>query len=369
MTLVSLFDGIGTWQASAKDAGIKPLWSSEIDKFCCQVTARHFPETIQLGDIKLIQDAPYVDIITVGSPCQDVSIAGKREGIKGEKSGLFFKAVELVRRINPRFFVWENVPCAFSSNGGNDFRAVLEELLQESVPLPRHWSNAGVVDGRKCQIAWRLLDTQYWGVPQRRKRIFLVADFAGRRAAKILFEREGVSRDIAAGEDARENSATRTQNRVDCTVYDNHWKDSRINRVSKIAPMVSAMYGTGGNNIPFVTYGLKLNSTCDYACELEPTQRAAPFACVATNIVRRLTPLECERLQGLPDDWTVGGSDAQRYKAIGNGMAKPCSDWILKRIWDGIGGEKAVGRVATIGCTLITLYTVIFTTLPKVGVW
>ena len=363
MTLGSLFDGVGGWQRAAVKAGITPLWSSEIDEFCMSVTRRHFPDTVQLGDINQIEDAPHVDIITAGSPCQDLSLAGKRGGLKGEKSGLFFKAIKLVRRINPQFFVWENVPGALSSNGGNDFRTVLEEILQESVPLPRHWSNAGLVDGRNAQVAWRICDSQYWGVPQRRKRIFLVADFAGRRAAQILFERESVSGNPAPCKETQQATAARTRRNIDSAigfgarasipiakcgltpalraneatgvafglrqnatcdnainmqpalsakprdfvaykVYDNHWKDSRIKRLGEVAPTVSAMYGTGGNNIPLVK----------------------------SSFVRRLTPVECERLQGLPDDWTAGGSDTQRYKALGNGMAQPIADWLLEKI-------------------------------------
>ena len=118
MTLGSLFDGIGTWQEAARRNGIKTIWSSEIEKFPLAVTARHFPDTVQLGDINTITDAPHVDIITAGTPCQDLSITGKRSGIHGERSGLFFKAIVLVRQIRPRFFVWENVLGAFSSNGG-----------------------------------------------------------------------------------------------------------------------------------------------------------------------------------------------------------------------------------------------------------
>lgn len=213
VTLGSLFDGIGGWQLAAVRNGILPLWSSDIDEFCCQITRRHFPDTVQLGDINHIEIPSKVDIITAGSPCQDLSIAGKRSGINGERSGLFFKAVELVRRLKPNFFVWENVPGVLSSNGRLDFKAVLEEILQEPVPLPRHWSNAGLVDGRHCQIAWRLLDAQFWGVPQRRKRIFLVADFTGRRAAKILFESTSLRRNSPPCQVSQQSSAARIGSR------------------------------------------------------------------------------------------------------------------------------------------------------------
>lgn len=252
LTLGSLFDGLGGWQLAATRAGITPVWSSEIDKYCCAVTKKHFPGTIQLGDINNINCPPYVDIITAGSPCQDLSIAGKRSGINGERSGLFFKAVELVHRVRPKFFVWENVPGVLTSNGRNDFRAVIESILQEPVSLPAHWSNAGLVDGRHCQIAWRILDAQFFGVPQRRRRIFLVADFTGRRAAKILFEPNRLSRDSAAGTKKRQNIAARTRSRADCAVYENHGQDSRIKRLNNVAPTVNAKYGTGGNNVPLV---------------------------------------------------------------------------------------------------------------------
>lgn len=294
MTLGSLFDGLGGWQLAAVRNGIKPLWSSEIDEFCMSVTRRHFPDTVQLGDINGIEDASHVDIITAGSPCQDISIAGKRSGINGERSGLFFRAVELVRRIRPEFFVWENVPGVLSSNGRLDFKTVLEEILQEPVPLPRHWSNAGVVDGQNCQIAWRILDAQFFGVPQRRRRIFLVADFTARRAAQILFEPTSLRGNSPQGKSSQQDTAARTRNRADTSVfciqgntidrrlkngangkgvlenisytlntidrhavvYDNHGQDCRITRLGEIAPTVSAKYGTGGNNTPLVAYGI-----------------------------------------------------------------------------------------------------------------
>ena len=300
MTLASLFDGIGVWQLAAARAGITPLWSSEIDYACCQITKRHFPNTIQLGDINLISDAPKVDIITAGSPCQNLSIAGRREGLHGEKSSLFFKAVELVRRLKPHFFIWENVTGVLTSNGRLDFKTVIEEILQEPVPLPRYFSNAGLVDGRLCQIAWRLLDAQYWGVPQRRKRIFLVADFATRRAAKILFEPTSLRRNSVQS------------------------KKSQCNLTSRITFGIGRDAFNQGKNAKFKP---------SIEQDLQPPLTARGAAAVATEkIIRRLTPLECERLQGLPDDWTAGFSDTQRYKALGNSMALPCASFILNSL-------------------------------------
>lgn len=222
MTLGSLFDGIGGWLLAAKHAGIEPLWSSEIAAFPCAVTKHHFPDVVQLGDITKLDGAKLwpVDIICAGSPCQDLSVAGKQEGLQGERSGLFRDAIRLVRDMRrasggryPRFFVWENVPGAFSSNKGLDFRAVLEEIGQTEIPMPQggKWANAGLAELPTCDIAWRVLDAQYWGVPQRRKRIFLVADFRGRSAGEILFECEGVRGHIAEGGEVREGTAAGTE--------------------------------------------------------------------------------------------------------------------------------------------------------------
>ena len=205
ITLGSLFDGIGGWQLAAVHAGVKPLWSSEIEAFPLSITAKHFPTTKQLGDITKINGADIepVDILCAGSPCQDLSSAGKRKGLEGERSGLFRKAIDIVRSMRestggayPRFFVWENVPGAFSSNKGADFRTVLEEITESTIPVPRSgkWAKAGLVRSSQCDIAWRVLDAQYWGVPQRRKRIFLIADFRanGERRPEVLFESQSL---------------------------------------------------------------------------------------------------------------------------------------------------------------------------------
>ena len=213
MTLGSLFDGIGGFPLAGLMCGIKPVWSSEIEPFPLKVTAARFPDMKQLGSVTDINGAEVepVDIITFGSPCQDLSVAGKQKGIHdGERSNLFFEAVRIIKEmrdatrsddhIRPRFAVWENVPGAFSSNGGEDFKAVLEALagvMQDGldIPRPKKWNHAGGVAGDGWSIAWRVYDAQYWGVPQRRKRIYLVADFGSERAGEILFEREGVSGD------------------------------------------------------------------------------------------------------------------------------------------------------------------------------
>lgn len=212
-TLGSLFDGSGGFPLGGMLAGITPLWASEIEPFAVRVTTKRLPQMKHYGDVSALNgaDLPSVDIITFGSPCQDMSIAGKRSGLDGSRSSLFYEAVRIIKEMRcatngkyPRFCVWENVPGAFSSNNGEDFRAVLESLCRvkdESISVPRceKWTNAGEILADGFSIAWRVLDAQYWGVPQRRKRIFLVADFDSECAGKILFESEGLSGYSAEG--------------------------------------------------------------------------------------------------------------------------------------------------------------------------
>lgn len=207
LTLGSLFDGSGGFPLGGILAGITPLWASEIEPFAVRITTKRLPQMKHYGDVSSLNGAelPPVNIITFGSPCQDMSIAGKRSGLDGSRSSLFYEAVRIIKEMRcatdgryPRFAVWENVPGAFSSNKGEDFRAVLESLCRikdETVSVPRSekWTNAGEILADGFSIAWRVLDAQYWGVPQRRKRIFLVADFDSECAGKILFESEGLS--------------------------------------------------------------------------------------------------------------------------------------------------------------------------------
>ena len=208
LTLGSLFDGSAGFPLGGLLCGITPKWASEIEPFPIRVTSKRLPRMEHLGDISMVNGAEVepVDIITFGSPCTDMSVAGKRAGLDGSQSCLFYEAVRIVKEMRcatngkyPRYIVWENVPGAFSSNKGEDFKAVLEAVCSVkiegvSVPGPPggKWANAGEVVADGFSLAWRVFDAQYWGVPQRRKRIYLVADFAGGSAGKILFESEGV---------------------------------------------------------------------------------------------------------------------------------------------------------------------------------
>ena len=209
LTLGSLFDGSGGFPLGGLLTGqITPLWSSEVEPFAIRVTTKRLPWVKHYGDVSAISgaDLPPVDIITFGSPCQDMSIAGKRDGLDGSRSSLFYEAIRIVKEMRcktngekPRFIVWENVPGAFSSNKGLDFKAVLEAVIgvkepSAQVPAPekKGWPDADYYLGDGWSVAYRVLDAQWWGVPQRRKRIFLVADFADQSAPKVLFESEGI---------------------------------------------------------------------------------------------------------------------------------------------------------------------------------
>lgn len=299
LTLGSLFDGSGGFPLAGLLTGIVPVWSSEIEPFAIRVTEKRLPQVQHFGNISGLHGAklPPVDIITFGSPCQDMSIAGKKTGLNGSRSSLFHEAIRIIQEMRcasngkyPRYIVWENVPGAFSSNGGEDFRCVLEAICSvkdSSISIPRpagKWTKAGEILAESYSLAWRVLDAQYWGVPQRRKRIFLVADFDGRRAGKILFESEGLSgysaeslrawqRTAGSAADGfgtaglclcdqggeridilKERTATlRAEAHHPPCVLENHPADSRlqISENGKVQTLTSRC-GTGGGNVPLL---------------------------------------------------------------------------------------------------------------------
>jgi DNA (cytosine-5)-methyltransferase 1 len=286
LTLGSLFDGSGGFPLGGVIAGITPKWAAEIEPFPIRVTSVRFPNMTHLGNISEVSGSEIepVDIITFGSPCQDMSVAGKREGLGGNRSSLFYEAIRIIKEMreatngkHPRYIVWENVPGAFSSNKGEDFRAVLTEICKVkeadvSVPKPSKWENAGRIMGEGFSIAWRLLDAQYWGVPQRRQRIYLVADFDGGSAGKILFESEGVSGYSAQGFKSWQDTAngitegSHETGGTDSLMFENHSQDTRYRGPLSVAQTVSSTYGTGGNNQPFVLQTpktLKIRCGCE----------------------------------------------------------------------------------------------------------
>ena len=284
LTLGSLFDGSGTFPMMAMLSGIVPVWKSEIEPFPIAVTEKRLPFVKHLGDINSINGAEIepVDIVTFGSPCTDLSVAGKRQGLNAERSGLFFQAIRIIKEMRgatngkyPRFAVWENVTGAFSSNGGEDFRCVLEELCKIkdadlSVPKPEKWTKAGEIMGENFSVAYRTFDAQYWGVPQRRMRVYLVADFDGGCASKILFESEGGTGYSAESFRAWQETARSFGNCSEETgsglMFDNHSQDTRYTGPLNVAQTVSATYGTGGNNQPFVVESSVVPATLKIRC-------------------------------------------------------------------------------------------------------
>ena len=476
MKLGSLFDGSGGFPLAGAINGMQPVWASEIEPYPLKVTEARFPNMKQLGDVTKIDGTAIepVEVITFGSPCQDLSVAGKQAGIhEGERSNLFFEAIRIIKEmrehdrctgradehLRPRFAVWENVPGAFSSNKGADFQAVLQAICEVadagvSVPLPEKgkWQKSGYIMGDGYSIAWRVYDAQFWGVPQRRKRIYLVADFGSERAGEILFEHEGVCWDTAQGREAREGTAAdaegsvgrSSENRsltygVDCrnaaldcekthtvqakpnggislnftpsVLYalegngtrDSHkgcgWKETdtmfTLNTIERHgvvyepksaleenwdeATVKNALRANASSSSHAVVYDMQrigqygesgkasslkardYKDATDLVCydmthandvirecnNVTPTLQhrmgtggnQVPIKVDIGKpprkyIVRRLTPLECCRLQGFPDWWEDGveGSDSARYKMWGNGIALPCAVDVLGRI-------------------------------------
>lgn len=455
LKLGSLFDGSGGFPLAGMLEGIKPVWSSEIEPFPIRVTTKRLPQVKHYGDVSRMDGSQLepVDIITFGSPCQDLSLAGKRQGLEGSRSGLFYEAVRIIREMRratdgryPRWCIWENVPGAFSSNKGEDFRCVIETLCQVAdesvyVPRPEKWDSAGAVMGDGYTLAWRQLDAQYWGVPQRRKRVFIVTNFAegGGRAPEVLFDSDSLYGNSEEMQSQGKETATEIGESTDTavSVYENHSQDCRYTELSRVCSTLASNLGTGGNNQPLVVdssvyricsqgsnsmnsdnpdsgiYETSVAPTLDTSdqspnksqggiciCDVYVSSKASYFCrarlnvadtLIATdykdpqtvceypyNIVRRLTPTECARLQGFPDWWcsdlgtpeseitesdiafwrgvfethraivtnaekgktdkqiikwlTNPHSDAAEYKMWGNGVALPCVRFIMRNI-------------------------------------
>ncbi|WP_251209460.1 DNA (cytosine-5-)-methyltransferase [Acetatifactor aquisgranensis] len=456
LTLGSLFDGIAGFPLAASGQGIETVWTSEIEENCIDISTRHFPKAIRLGDITRINGAeiPPVDIISFGSPCQDLSVAGKQAGLSGSRSGLFLEAVRIIREMRektngqyPKYIIWENVAGAFSSNKGEDFRRVLEEITESNIPMPASgkWAAAGMVGvrgpgGELHTTAWRRLDAQFWGVPQRRKRIYLVHDFGGGDAGQILFECESLLGYPATGGETPEGSAVDLENSAagtdsgglaeepdgQLTLDFGRTADRIYINAKKSVTLMGRAGGGGGKTglylLPVYTIagnvigrseengGNQLGINQDtaptlttndrhavvyaagmlhkaspkvggisYTEEKTPTLTSQQQAAVVVGYtqngyaefkegvgtlkksrgaagggsetivveaikkiaqtvkyrVRRLTPTECERLDGFPDGWTMYGasgkemSDNARYMALGNSIAVPCAERVF----------------------------------------
>lgn len=436
-TVLDLFSGVGGFALAFERAGFETVAFSEIEPFPCRVLSERWPDVPNLGDISKITEEQLdalgeIDVVTFGSPCQDFSVAGKRLGMKGHRSSLFHEAIRVIRHVRPRFALWENVPGVFSSAGGWDFAAVLDEMAE-----------SGALD-----IAWSVLDAQWFGVPQRRRRVFVVADFRGERAGEILSISEGVCRDSAPSREAGPVPAALTSNGVGtCGADDNQAQGGHLlaesfafalrgrdegARVEVSGDRTSSIRGEGGSGRDYVAQVSHALTAEGHDASEDRTGRGTPLVpvgfhstqdpvttqdgtpCLGTGnskgyghravafaenqrgelrtsethpqlttgggkpgqgypvvafetgqgwwnegqeagtlraegenrpsrpsnvvrsgmAVRRLTPKECERLQGFPDDFTnmPGASDSGRYKAMGNSVAVPVVHWIAERI-------------------------------------
>jgi len=283
LTLGSLFDGSGGFPLGGMLCGITPVWASEIEPFPIRVTTKRLPFMKHYGDVSKINGADLepVDIITFGSPCTDMSVAGKRAGLDGQQSVLFYQAIRIVKEMRcatngkyPRWICWENVFGAFSSSGGADFKAVLEAVIgvvqpETEMPAPAggKWPYADIYMGDGWSVAYRTVDAQFFGVPQRRRRIYLVADFAGECAGEVLFERQGVSRDYPTCGDPRQGAAADAENGAGAAGFGVDGYNSSVS--DKAATLgVNCGMSTGRNGVAvndriastlFAAYGTKWN--------------------------------------------------------------------------------------------------------------
>lgn len=336
MKYISTFSGIEAATVAWEPLGWKPVAFCEIDKFPSAVLAHRFPDVPNFGDITKVDWSGYsgaVDVVVGGSPCQSFSIAGKREGLGGE-SGLMFEYIRCVREVRPRWFVWENVPGALSSEGGEAFRCLLASM-----------------DDLGYGLAWRVLDAQFFGVAQRRRRVFLVGSLGNERSADVLFEPDGLRWDHPSGRDKRQELTSGVGSGVGTsrTLLVRCGKEGG-GKGALVQNDVSATLSCSNVQTLFQSTVYRQGSFAQYVEGEFGTLKASggdlgggseTLVVPESYIVRKLTPRECERLQGFPDDWTripwkgkpaEECPDGPRYKAIGNSMAVPVMRWIGERI-------------------------------------
>ncbi len=358
-----MFSGIEAATAAWQPLGWQCAGFSEIEPFPCAVLKNHYPGIPNLGDVTRITESQIkklgtIDLIIFGSPCQDLSVAGNRKGFDGERSSLFRDAIRIIKwarkHCGCRFALWENVPGAFSSNKGRDFAEVLKLLTGTDQHSPERWRYAGAAFGKEGFVEWRVCDAQFYGVPQRRRRIFALADFgnwAGRYP--ILFESPCLSGNSQASGETGETITTTTGGNIDCTstgiagtvsskwskgtggpAGDEHYNLVAIpihDKATRHASKRGDKQDGAGNGLGIGSEGAPMNTLTS------GDRHAISFK----SIVRRLTPIECERLQGFPDNYTQipwknkpaeDCPDGPRYRALGNSIAVPVLVWIGQQL-------------------------------------
>ena len=399
MKYLSLFSGIEACTVAWKPLGWECVAVAEIEPFPCAVLAHHYPNVPNLGDVtkiteQQIKELGQIDLVVFGSPCQNLSAAGNRKGLQGESSGLFYEAIRLIeyarKHCGARFALWENVPGAFSSNKGDDFREVVRELsANRDINTPKNgWGNTGVALGENGLVEWRVLDAQYFGLAQRRKRVFAVVDFGNwQDRPPILLEPKSLCGNTPPSRETGQGFATDTQISTVREGSFGTFVDSETAGTTKASGGVLG----GGSESLVVVHGTQDPITSETAAnclgrnngqenviaiagniigrspqnggngdgfdeEVCYTLTTADRHAVAANsIIRRLTPTECEILQGFPRNYTKipyrkkdidQCPDSPRYKALGNSMAVPVMARIGKKIqeafvksFDGFSGE------------------------------
>lgn len=301
LTAVSLFAGVGGFDLALTRAGVKVVAAVEINEKCREVLGKHFPESKLFDDVKGVTGEqlraagfiPERGIITAGFPCQDLSIAGLRRGLAGERSGLFWEIVRLIDETQTETIILENVPGLLSSQRGKDMGIIITALVE-----------------RGYGVCWRVLDSQNFGVPQRRRRVFIVASRGNhRRPVEVLFERNSGFWDFETSGKGSQEFTAEIKGNIDQDSNELNYFIFQCNRSedTRIYPTVSPTLGCYVGSIPFA-----FNSN--------------------NNIVRRLTPIEYERLQGFPDDWTDLHANSHRYKMLGNAVSVPVVEWIIQRM-------------------------------------
>jgi DNA (cytosine-5)-methyltransferase 1 len=324
----SVCAGIEAATVAWRPLGWQAAWFSEIEPFCCALLKHHYPEVPNLGDFRHIESAEAVDVLIAGTPCQDFSVAGLRKGLDGARGRLTLECLALVERVRPRWVVWENVPGVLSSDGGRAFGIFLGALGQIGYGF-----------------AYRILDAQYFGVPQRRRRVFLVGYLGDwRRAAAVLFERACLSGDSAPSRKTGKTVAGTLGGGSEAC----GWR-SDTDRMTFVPELVGALRhgahmgsGLNGQDVFYsgriITHPLRADGSQAEITDLASLRSSSGGSSRTYVGVRRLTPVECERLQGFPDNYTLipyrnkPVADGPRYRALGNSMAVPVIHWIGQRI-------------------------------------
>jgi DNA (cytosine-5)-methyltransferase 1 len=393
MRFLSLFSGMEAASVAWLPLGWECAAVAEIEPFPCKLLAYHYPDVINLGDItkitkEQIESLGHIDLVVGGFPCQDLSVAGKRKGLKNAdgsatRSGLFYTALQISRWTNARWLLLENVPGIYSSNNGRDFASMAGEILNTEFAVPKNgWQNSGVACSGTGLLEWRTLDAQHFGVPQRRRRMFALADFGNWVSREpVLFERDSLQGHSAPSRGERKevteiagtltsnggglNRPAGNANKLDFCVTVETAKTlitkTRLDSETETFIPCFALAGNtigrqpenGGNGTGYDDSGVSytLTKTDQHAVAYGVGESPDLAHCLRSGAskadkhesttyiqqsmqVRRLTPMECERLQGFPDSYTniPGASDSARYKALGNSFAVPVVRWLGERI-------------------------------------